>query len=410
MKRGEDGMAERQEIARSTAAKLAAAELGGLRAVMGFDGFVDEIIDVVDKRQSHDRYERMATIAQFAQKISAAAGQSCNFELVTVYRKLGGNGPIMANALATAGVGVTYIGTLGSAPEGGGKGGVDAVFADFASRATLLPMAPPAHTSALEFSDGKLMLGNLAPLSQVTWERLVELFGLERLRRMFDEAALVGMLNWTMLPHLTDIWEQAAEHLFPFLTNKPRRFFADLADPQKRTEADLRAAMGVLTRINTRKPGLAEALPVTLGLNLAEAQQVAKVVGIAAQEIRQSTAGDVAGLGGLAASIREALGIDTVVIHPRTGAAAATVGGEGGEREGRASFLGPFTSSPRISTGAGDHFNAGFVLGQLLAFSLEESLCLGTATSGYYVRHAASPTIAQLCAFLEALPAPQEST
>jgi sugar/nucleoside kinase (ribokinase family) len=393
-------MPEREEIARSTAAKLAAADVGGVRAVMGFDGFVDEIIDVVDKRQSHDRYERMATIAQFAQKISAAAGQSCNFELVTVYRKLGGNGPIMANALATAGVGVTYVGTLGSAPEAGGEGGVDAVFADFASRATLLPMAPPAHTSALEFSDGKLMLGNLAPLSQVTWERLVELFGLERLRRMFDEATLVGMLNWTMLPHLTDIWEQAAEHLFPFLTNKPRRFFADLADPQKRTEADLRAAMAVLTRIDTGKQR--RALPVTLGLNLAEAQQVAKVMGIAAEEIRRSTAGDVAGLGGLAASIREALGIDTVVIHPRAGAAAATAAGE------EAAFNGPFTSSPRISTGAGDHFNAGFLLGQLLAFSLEEALCLGTATSGYYVRHAASPTKMELANFMETLPAPQE--
>ena len=41
---------------------------------------------------------------------------------------------------------------------------------------------------------------------------------------------------------------------------------------------------------------------------------------------------------------------------------------------------------PKISTGAGDHFNAGFCLGRVLGFWLAESLCAGVATSGYYVR------------------------
>jgi hypothetical protein len=321
----------------------------------------------------------------------------------------------MANALATAGVRVTYLGTVGSstpppasAPPTGTTQtafAVDPVFIDFASRASLIPLAPPAHTSALEFSDGKVMLGNLAPLSMVTWQRLIDLLGLARLRLLFEEATLVGMLNWTMLPHLTDIWQKAADHIFPFLSRKPRRFFTDLADPQKRTESDLGAALAVLTRINTPKPGLAPALPVTLGLNLAEAQQVARVLGLplptaapAESRVETRKAGELDELPALAARIREILAIDTVVIHPRTGAAAATADGI------LATFAGPFTTSPRISTGAGDHFNAGFALGQLLAFSLEESLCLGTATSGYYVRHAASPTAPQLAAFLETLP------
>jgi sugar/nucleoside kinase (ribokinase family) len=60
-----------------------------------------------------------------------------------------------------------------------------------------------------------------------------------------------------------------------------------------------------------------------------------------------------------------------------------------------------------ISTGAGDHFNAGFSMGQVLGFNLEESLCCGVGTSGYYVRNGASPTGTQLSEVMEKLPPPQ---
>ena len=89
-----------------------------------------------------------------------------------------------------------------------------------------------------------------------------------------------------------------------------------------------------------------------------------------------------------------------MVIHPRRGAAAA-------DAHGSASFAGPFVLQPKISTGAGDHFNAGFCLGQVLGFGLEESLCTGVATSGYYVRTATSPSAAQLAEFIAELPPPQ---
>ena len=60
-----------------------------------------------------------------------------------------------------------------------------------------------------------------------------------------------------------------------------------------------------------------------------------------------------------------------------------------------------------ISTGAGDHFNAGFCLGRILGFDLEESLCTGVASSGYYVRTAQSATARQLSEFLAMLPPPE---
>jgi sugar/nucleoside kinase (ribokinase family) len=54
-------------------------------------------------------------------------------------------------------------------------------------------------------------------------------------------------------------------------------------------------------------------------------------------------------------------------------------------------------------TGAGDHFNAGFCLGRLLGGDLDANIHFGVATSGYYVREAASPTLAQLSGFVETL-------
>ncbi|MBC8108115.1 MAG: hypothetical protein H7Z14_16130, partial [Anaerolineae bacterium] len=72
-----------------------------------------------------------------------------------------------------------------------------------------------------------------------------------------------------------------------------------------------------------------------------------------------------------------------------------------------AKFAGPFVREPKISTGAGDHFNAGFCVGRVLGFGLEESLCAGVGVSGYYVRTATSPSATQLAEFIADLPAPQ---
>ena len=89
------------------------------------------------------------------------------------------------------------------------------------------------------------------------------------------------------------------------------------------------------------------------------------------------------------------LPVEAVVVHPR---AYAVVGAHG---EITADVDGPFVENPVISTGAGDHFNAGFSLGKLLGLADDEAATAAVGTSGYYVRNAASPTLAQLAEFLE---------
>src|SRR5438045_103691 len=114
----------------------AARRTGQMTAFVGLDGFVDEIFHVVDKRESAEKYVRLPTIAQLAERLAAAAGRSTNVELVNQLTKLGGNGPIMANALASFGMKVTYLGILGY-PN------LHPVFADFEKRAEVHSLAEP---------------------------------------------------------------------------------------------------------------------------------------------------------------------------------------------------------------------------------------------------------------------------
>ncbi len=372
----------RQQICRSTTEAItrAAPSFGSMKAILGFDGFVDEIITVVDKRYGPESFDPVASIAAMARKILEASGESSNYELVVKQRKLGGNGPIMANALASMGLDVTYIGSLGYPT-------VDPVFGEFASRAKVISIAEPGHTDALEFADGKLMLGKYQSLADVNRENLSARVGAPGLAALMGGATLIGMLNWTMLPRLGEIWDHLLADVLPALPKAGRTLYVDLADPEKRTRDDLRAALATVTRFQ-------EHVDVILGMNLKESAQVAEALGLPDRVDRDSSIEEDA------AAIRRALGLGCVVIHPRRAAAAAT-------EHGSARFPGPFVANPLISTGAGDHFNAGFCLGRILGLGLEESLCAGVATSGYYVRTARSPDAAQLAEFVAALPPPE---
>jgi hypothetical protein len=56
---------------------------------------------------------------------------------------------------------------------------------------------------------------------------------------------------------------------------------------------------------------------------------------------------------------------------------------------------------PKISTGGGDNLNAGFCTGYLLGFSMEESMILGMATSGAYVKNGKSPDISEIISYIK---------
>lgn len=363
------------ELEALSQALAAAAGPEEFSVVVGFDGFVDEIIDVVHKRDSFDRYQRMETITELGARIQRAAGLSTNIELVPKTVKLGGNGPIMANALSSVGVKVSYVGALGY-PD------VHPVFRELTDRCEeVYSVTEPGHTDALEFRDGKVMLGKLQSLNDVEWNRFVEQMGLDTIKRLFGAADLVATVNWTMTPYMNDIWAHLLEVAPKVNEGKAPIFFIDLADPEKRKAEDIAEAMKIIQdfRRNYR---------VVLGLNRKEATEVAQVMGL-----ELSGAPDEVSLEEITKALAEALDIWCLLVHPTT-AAAAVCEGEYGSVEG------PYTETPNLTTGAGDNFNSGFCVGLLLGLSLRHALLLGKATSGFYVREMHSPSIAELRAFV----------
>jgi sugar/nucleoside kinase (ribokinase family) len=380
-------MQDRAATLQQVAAKLQAysSDRASASVMIGFDGFVDSIISVVDQREDAETFSPIPTITRFGEKIHEAAGQSSNYELVVNREKLGGNGPIMANAMAALGFPVTYVGALGlPAPH--------PVFAEFTSRAKCISIANPGLTDALEFEDGKLMLGKHQTLKQVNWETLCQVVGEQPFQKLIGQSRLVGMVNWTMLLNVEEIWRHLADRILPGLPSSTTRkaIFVDLADPEKRPAKDLLGAIKLLTTFQKHADAV-------LGMNQKEAEQVAAVLKIDATDDPESA------IERIACDIRRSLDIYGVVIHPRTSAAACWL--KNG-KEISARVTGPRIDIPKILTGGGDHFNAGFCLGWLAGLECKEALYAATATSGYYVSRAASPTLDQLAEYLASAPEP----
>lgn len=348
----------------------------GKKALVGLDGFVDTILHLVNQRSGKgEAFTRIDTIAEFGKRVSAAAGKSANIEMYPRMEKLGGNGPIMANALVAAGFPLRYVGALG-------KYSTHPVFQEFASKTNALSIGDPGLTNAIEFTDGKIMMGITRYLEDITYDAIVEAMGEGPLLDELSRASLVALVNWTMIPNMTSIFEDLLARALPSLPplDGGRSFFFDLADPEKRSPSDILAAIRVIAKFESFGS-------TVLGLNLAEGQQISRVLGIS------ETGESVDSLKAMAAKIRRELGLNMVVVHPKERAACATSQGEW-------CVEGPYEPNPKITTGAGDHFNAGFMTGQQLGLSPEACLTVGVCFSGFYVRTAQSPTLNDIDSFL----------
>lgn len=359
--------------------------VSNLRAFIGLDGFVDEIFHVVDKRFDAERFDRVPTIRAYADRLGAAAGHSTNVELVRVLTKLGGNGPIMANALASFGLQVEYLGALGY-PN------LHPVFVDFSQRARVHSIAEPGLTDALEFDDGKLIIGKHYSLKEVTWRSICDRFGRDAFQASLEQAQFVGFVNWTMLPYMSDIWDSIQAEILPAIkdssvngpSNPRRTLFFDLADPEKRTREDLRRALHQIVRFGDN-------FEVILGLNEKEAYEVAETLGL------DPTPRGPEELMRLGEAIHREVPVQTLVIHPVRYALTISQGES-------VAVAGPVCTQPRITTGAGDHFNSGFCLGKLLGLDNSSSLLCGVTTSGHYVRNANSPSLDDLSRLMRSWP------
>lgn len=364
-------MAAEKIKAAASALDQAAPGMSGIRFLVGFDGFVDEILHAVATRRDKDHFERIRTLEAFGKRIVAAAGKSTNIELVPQVEKIGGNGPLMAMAVSGMGCRVTCLGLLGY-PD------ILPVFKPMEDSCRVISVGNPGHTDALEFTDGKLMLGKLNTIREMNWERIAEVIGEEAFAGLLAESTMVASTNRTMLTEMEPILDNI-QRLLP--TGTSTKFFFDLADPEKRPIGDIRKVIGQIQAIDGKANSI-------LGLNLKEAQQIGKVLGLDAdwnEELDQ--------VHKAADSIGAKLGIHGVVVHAVKFAAARVNGAT-------AAVQGPYCANPKLTTGAGDHFNGGFSSALMAGLSVEEALFAGVGTSGAYVRKAGSPSAEEVVQLL----------
>jgi sugar/nucleoside kinase (ribokinase family) len=342
--------------------------------VAGFDGFVDEMITPVAERQSLEEFSAVPDIASFGALVTAAAGHSSLREIVVNDIDPGGCAVNLGDGLAALGVPVDCFATLGEPPHPAFAAVTDRF------RSTHSWGREPGRTLAFEFSDGKLMYSAVRQLQEFTAEDVQ--------RRLSDgsyfaacrQARLIALTDWTLYPHMTGVWQLLLQEVFSRLPHRPD-FFFDLVDPSSRADPDIRAMLATLS-------GFEACGPVTLGLNGNEANILARLTGLPPAEAGEREAER------LAVALRERLGLSSVVIH-RNKYAVGAVAGE------TARVTGPHCANPRKSTGAGDRFNAGYILGMLGGGSPADRLVLGCATAGYFVRAARSATRTELTDFLQ---------
>ena len=360
----------------AVALRQKAKELKTKKVIIGFDGTVDKIVAVVDKRLGiGENFQKVGTIDQLSDRVRAAAGKSTNIELYLKEQKIGGNAAIMAGALAAGGVKTTLVADLG-------KPRINPVFEALSKKATLKSLGEPTETHALEFGDGKVMLCYTRNHEAITFENIEKVLGGRGgLKSTLEQSNLMALVNWTMIPAMTGIFKRLLGEVLPGCKASDGLVFFDLADPEKRPVAELKEALELIGKFSQYKK-------IVLGLNLKEAQQVAAVLGLGSvgereEEVKQA-----------AKKIREKLGIAYLAIHLTESAGCSTQRGEN-------CVYGPHIETPRIKTGAGDHFNAGLAAGLMLGVDDETTLTLAVAYSGFYVAQGHSPTFEEALSLIE---------
>ena len=234
--------------------------------VVGFDGFVDEMISVVAERTSLDDFSSVPDIAAFGGLISAAAGHSSLREIVVNAVHPGGCAVNLGDGLAAMGVPVDCFATLG-----------EPVHPAFREPASLFRLGDGSYQSSCR------------------------------------EAAIIALTDWSLYPHMTAVWRVLQHEIYSKLKHRPH-FFIDLVDPSSRSQADILAMVETL-------PFLETSGPVTLGLNGNEANILARLLGL-------DPAQEEEGCMRLAAELRRKTGVSTIVIHKLKFAVSAGPHGE----------------------------------------------------------------------------------
>jgi len=340
-------------------------------AFVGFDACIDYIMRVV-REKSENSAEYFSSSEEFGNFLIGLDNKSCGVELQTKLSKIGGNMVIMSNALGNLMVKVECVGTFGF-PE------ILPVFRTMSENCSLNTIAETISASALEFDKSKVIMFDPGPYNHLTWEGIKNTIGLDRLREMVTGKQLISFVNWSEIENSSEIWKGFLDDVFDVSrkTDIKPFFFTDFSDCSRKSKSDIQVAINLLGRFSKH-------FKVHLSLNQNEAALIAKAL-----EINANDADEV-----FIKSLYKVCNSDTLIIHRVNDAIAY----DGKSFEQCDTFL---CKDPKVLTGGGDNFNAGFCYSLFLDLNLFQSLLLANAVSGAYVKSGTSPDIDTLKKFLE---------
>jgi sugar/nucleoside kinase (ribokinase family) len=345
----------------------APALLANKKVAAGFDGFVDSIVKVVNYKSHDAGTVFFRTISEFGSYISSKSGSGFSLESEELVQKIGGNMPIMANALAGMGVGVHCVGAFG-VPN------IAPAFTGMHTNCNLHSFTNPGFTNAMEFADGKIMLAQMTDLNHSDWNTIKQTIGIEDLTEIFTSADLICLVNWSELDHSNHMWQGLLDDVLADKTTQhPQQFFFDLSDCSKRRVEAISLAIKLIERFGTYGK-------VMLSLNRNEANILYKTF------VNDTPPADLQTTGN---ELFAQLNIGTLIIHNSKISVAWDAGGIYVNEP-------VFIAEPKISTGAGDNFNAGYCMGKLLGLDVEASLMMANTTSNIYMNTGVSPGIEAL--------------
>jgi sugar/nucleoside kinase (ribokinase family) len=341
-------------------------------AFLGFDACIDYIIRIVREKKDNKITGYFTDSSQFGEFLINLDNKSCGVELQTKLSKIGGNMVITGNALGNLGISADCVGTFGY-PE------ILPVFRTMSPNCSLRTIGETISATALEFSNSKVIMFDPGPYNNLTWEGIKNILGIEMIKELISGRQLISFLNWSEIENSSQIWEGILSDILPTIkqTGKKPFFFSDFSDCSRKSKKELQFALDLLGRFK-------KYFKVILSLNQNEADLIAKAMG---QEKLDSDEKFIKELFG-------AINTDILIIHRTKDA----IGYDGVRYEKCDTF---FCKEPKILTGGGDNFNAGFCYAVLDEFNLFQSLLVANAVAGSYVKTGISPDINSLIDFLK---------
>ncbi len=350
------------------------------KCFLGLDGYVDSLYSIVQSRESSEDWTRMNSMKTFGNLITNVAGSSANIERVLKRKISGGFAPNSCKALNELGVEVFLIASLGY-PN------INEAFLNFLSKKNIevFSFANPGETTGLEFDDGKIILTDFENILNINWDLLMERIGFEKIFNIIEKSNVIGFGHWSLIPNLGEIWAHFISDILPSIKNsKEKLFFVDLGDIKKRNKNDILTMLNQLQKIDLF-------IPVLLSLNDQEAIDVSKALeNVKNINPRKKQFKDYVRGG---KQINKELNLSFIVIHSPHFSTIST-------KENHYWITQGFTSKPSFTTGAGEYFHSGTVLGIACDLLPSEAILLGNALTAIFVRTGNSPNFNDLSFFI----------